>query len=131
MFSRVFRTFLALVIAVPFGAGGLCCCLFAESRPVAAAPASCCADDAAPVERSSCPQGGEEDCGCPTREAALLAKPAPDAGAVPDVSVALLPAMTGTPAAGIHDTHSGAVVPPDLHRPPKIPLYRTLCAIRC
>ncbi|MGH2569688.1 MAG: hypothetical protein ACRDGR_00590, partial [bacterium] len=83
MISTVFRTFLALLIAVPFGAGGLCCCLFAGSRPVAAAPA-CCGDDTTPIERSSCPQSDEDDCGCPAREAALLAKPAPDAGAVPD-----------------------------------------------
>jgi hypothetical protein len=133
LFSRVFRVFLALLVAVPFGAGGLCCCLFAESSPeLAAAPApSCCAGETAPVERPSCPEPGGEECECPARDVALLAKPAPDAGVLPDVPIALLPALSGTPAGEIHDTHAGPAVRRNLHPPPKARIYRTLCAILC
>jgi hypothetical protein len=131
--SRALHASIALLIAIPFGAGGLCCCLFAAPRPeIAADPVSpCCAGETVPVERPSCPERDGEDCKCPAREAGLLAKPASDAGALPEAPVAAVPALVRAPAGEIPGAHAGPAVRRNPYPPPKAPIYRTLCAILC
>jgi hypothetical protein len=136
MFRKAFHILVAVFVAVPLGAGGLCCCLLGthdREIEVAAEPAhSCCASEpagaAAPAREPAgrpCADRGD-DCGCPARDAAItksasesqLPAPAPAAAAVPEPGeVALAPFAPAVERAVDH--------------PPKRPLFRTLSVIRC
>jgi hypothetical protein len=133
MLAKAFRILAALLVAVPLGIGGLCCCLIGASPAglelaAIAPPSSCCDAARAPAPPADCPED-DEDCSCPSREAGLLAKSAPTetvnqeapASALPQplVSVAEFQARTPLPA---------RVTP---YPPPKVPLHRTLCVTLC
>jgi hypothetical protein len=75
------RIAMALLIALPLGPGGICCCLFEEAAAAVrveqaepAAPAPCCHAEAPSPERAAASDAGEheKDCGCPERDAAEL-----------------------------------------------------------
>ncbi len=81
--TRAFHILVSLLVAVPLGAGGLCCCLIgqaddAQETVVAEATHSCCPSEstpsAPPDSGQSCPsEESGEDCGCPERDTALVA----------------------------------------------------------
>lgn len=137
MISRVFRAFLTFLIAVPFGPGGLCCCVVGKScdeEALAQPVASCCATEAASTETASeetpsCPKRDEEDCSCPMREAFLGAQPASENAALSTAPAAVAPAMTRPVSAEHLELTTGAPLRRVAHPPPKTPLYRTHCAI--
>lgn len=138
LWNRSLRVLAALLIAVPLGQGGLCCCLFGMPETVLETAAAepehgCCASAAAPVESadSSCPADQHDgECGCPVRDVSLLA-----AGS----GAPLLLAQASTLEASVVPTEAGVRVlatSVDLashhpHPPPKQPLYRTLSTLRC
>lgn len=136
--TKAFRILMSLVIALPLGAGGLCCCLWgdvpsaAASGEVAVGASSCCAEPghATPVDRPGAdPPGEDEECGCAEREAAVLT-PSTSQEPILGLSLALgdlSPASSIVPA-----TPSAAhrVLPPV---PPghKRPLFRTFSVLLC
>jgi hypothetical protein len=131
--SKALRVFMALLLAVPLGGGGLCCCLIgtAGGHSVASLPAApCCPAESAPAQP---PAGAkhENDCRCPTREAGLLAKDAPADGALLATVVAVGPAVSPTATAPSSSTLAGPAFSRVPHPPPKVPLHRTLCVILC
>jgi hypothetical protein len=131
--SRAFRVLMALLIAVPLGVGGLCCCLLGASGAqdsAAATTPSCCAGESGPVAPPACPEH-EDDCSCPSRDAALLAKSAPTEGAAPAAPATLAPAAVHTPVDVPALKVAGLSGPPTPYPPPKVAVYRTLCAILC
>lgn len=76
VFQKSLRIALALVVALPLGPGGICCCLFGEAQAAEAgpAPASCCQAEAPVPEPEGCPSTSEDpECACPEREVAELA----------------------------------------------------------
>ncbi|MCA9750629.1 MAG: hypothetical protein KC591_00425 [Gemmatimonadetes bacterium] len=87
--DRILRVFLAVLVALPLGAGGICCCLFekpVQSPEVATARPSCCA--AAETPASPDEPSKDEDCHCPARELAE----APSSSATPEL---VTPGPTG------------------------------------
>ncbi len=134
---RAFHIIISLLVAVPLGAGGLCCCLLGQTDAAAAAtPAEpthpCCPSDPAPPDRgqSSPIDTDESDCDCPVREAALTAGssggtllpgPAPDSdGIALQIEYAV-----------VYSTGERAPRPHIPDPPPKRPLYRTLSVLLC
>ncbi len=121
------RITLALLIALPLGPGGLCCCLFgpadAACDRVPAEPAGCCSQEAAP-------ESGAADCECPAREVVVLS----GTGTVVSLelpgttTVALTPAMRSV--ARIDDLRPEAPSPTPPAQP-RVPLFRSLSVIRC
>jgi hypothetical protein len=118
---------MALLLAVPFGVGGLCCCLtdgmgqevMAEIR-ADPPPASCCtkSEPAPATTGGECPD--EEECACPSVSDATLAS------RTSDVTVAVGLLGFDSPA-GSHERIEPSApivaVAPLAHSPPKIPLY--------
>jgi len=106
VFDTSLRLALALVVALPLGPGGICCCLFgeAEAAPVEAAPSSCCQAEAPVPESAGCPSSEEDpECACPEREAAEIAPslaggpfvgPAPESAAPLAAPAVVLPRLT-------------------------------------
>jgi len=139
LITKGFHVFLAALIAVPLGAGGICCCLtdglaqeFQAERAVAKAPAaSCCSQGAmeappAPAEPGppvACPMDadGEDSCECPVRDTALISA-TPSAlvfvQAAPPIAAAPVAVAAPAPAAV-----PVAAVPAAPHPPPKSKLY--------
>lgn len=122
------RLWMALMIAVPLGPGGLCCCLLGAAQATAcdeapAEPRGCCSESA-PA------QTPDADCDCPIRDVVILV------GA--DVALALEapPAATPfvpAPAPGLVRIPAAApsAAAPALPPPRAVPLFRTLSVIRC
>ncbi|MGQ0723544.1 MAG: hypothetical protein ACT4PE_18495 [Candidatus Eiseniibacteriota bacterium] len=134
MFSKAFRVLAALLVAVPLGVGGLCCCLLGapDAHRHAAAPtalAPCCADENTPAAPRPGP-ADDEDCSCPSRDAGVLAASVPAEGAAPTapacVAVTVVPTVESILAGP-----AGLSVRTTPYPPPKVPAYRTLCAILC
>jgi hypothetical protein len=132
--TRAFHVLVALLVAVPLGAGGLCCCVLGAPHDaperVAAEPAHACCPPETPAADSD--EGDTEDphrCDCPVRETGLLASGTPEppaplpapAGAltVPALDIPLGPAPEPSRVVGR--------APPDRRKP----LYRTLSVLLC
>jgi len=132
--TRALHILLALVVALPLGAGGLCCCLFAIGTADVArdsgAPA-CCSNASAPAtSQAPCPAAEGADCECPSRDAALVEVPASGKLlSAPGSMLAMIapPADAASLAGDVSRSH-GSRIP---HPPPKQPLYRTFSSIRC
>jgi hypothetical protein len=124
--TKALRLLLAMMLAAPLGAGGLCCCLLGDAcsvEPVTAAPVEagahgCCAglpaDAPAPGGAASGPttDGSPDDgcCDCPEREAGLrpagpvtFAVAGATSGASPVTVVAVLPVHDGPVAGDVDD----------------------------
>ena len=122
--SNALRVFLALLLAVPLGAGGLCCCLTdgigqevtAEMR-AASAPSCCTKSEPAPAA-SGCPE--EAECECPAVSDAELT-PRTSVPAVAVVVHALAP-PAASPEPVVAAGPAGRVAP-SAHSPPGVPLY--------
>jgi hypothetical protein len=119
-------------VAVPFGVGGLCCCLFdAPVREVAAAHAPSCCSEPAPSDQ---PAGGERedgDCSCPSREAALSASPVPSDAPLSPASGPLVTAVAPAAESAVRGPAANPRLRRVPHPPPKLPLHRTLCVLLC
>lgn len=138
--SGAVRVLAALAVAVPLGPGGICCCVVHPHRAAetVARPApvrSCCAESAtAPAEAPARPAHRRfpmgDDCGCPQREAAVLASAA-DAAPVLSV-IAALPGLAAAGCPAFVLPAGPARLLADCPAPvPKQPLFRTLSALRC
>jgi hypothetical protein len=129
--TKVFHIFISLLVAVPFGTGGLCCCLFGE--PVESVPVepahSCCGQESVPIAPSaSGTEDREENCTCPDREAALVANIS-TLGMLP--AAATVEIEFGTEALVIEGVPDEPVMPRKLHPPPKLPLHQAYCVLLC
>ena len=134
VFEKSLRIALALVVALPLGPGGICCCLFGEAQAAetAPAPASCCQEAPVP-EREGCPSSSEDpECACPEREVAELAPslnggpfvgPAPEAGSPLAEPARVLPELLAPESRA--EAH-----PPD-PRPPATRRHAALSVYRC
>jgi hypothetical protein len=130
--SQAFRVLVALLVAVPLGAGGLCCCLLGSPAAAhdAAVPStpSCCAGESTPIATPASAEH-EDDCSCPARDAGVLAKSAPVESAAPVAPAAVVPAAA--PSVAVVIAFAGLAVHATPYPPPKVPLFRTLCTILC
>lgn len=145
--TKAFHVLVSLMVALPLGAGGLCCCLVGElpshaahavaiaSPAKAATPVhSCCSVPAAAAESDTSDparpdDAGEHKCGCPERETAVLAAAA---GQEPLVGTMLTHGDVLLADSG--DLVVLAPARPDPGRPdppPKRPLFRTLSVLLC
>jgi len=142
--TKTFHILVSVMVALPLGAGGLCCCLLGDSpapmSAVASVPApppahSCCSGPAepaaaAPDDAAAPDTAGGHKCGCPERETALLAAVA---GQEPVAAGTAFPtallAPVALPAAPVTETAAAFPARPD--PPPKRPLFRTLSVLLC
>jgi hypothetical protein len=93
-----------------------------------AAASPCCSGESVPVVPPTCPEH-EEDCSCPTRDAALLAKSASTDVSAPAAPETTAPAVT-PPGAGTI-AFAGLSFLPRHYPPPKSPLHRTFRVLLC
>jgi hypothetical protein len=131
--KRLFHTLVSVVVALPLGVGGFCCCLIghgdevtAPAAAVAAESHSCCTDSEAPAA----PESDDQRCECPARELGVLAQttPMPALQEHASVSGELLPPPAAAP---VLLTVDPAPVLPVAHPPPLPPLERTPSLLRC
>jgi hypothetical protein len=127
--KRLFPTFVCLLVALPLGVGGFCCCLMGHgpgAAPVVAAEShSCCSAD----ESAASPPAGEEaGCDCPARDLAVVAKAA--AGS-PDAAPMTGELVFAAPPVSMSAAPARAAVSPLRHPPPLQSLDRTFSVLRC
>ena len=146
--SKVLHGLLAVLIAVPFGPGGLCCCVIssgcadaetsgAESRQEMS---SCCAADwdaTSAAEGRGCPASREASpraaagCECPSRDEVVGAA-APSDLRGPLTSLSDLGALPeAQPAVSVAEPAPSVALVGVLPPPPKLPLHRKLAVILC
>jgi len=126
---RTFHSLVALMVALPLGVGGFCCCLLGhgedEAPVVVQESHSCCSGEAAPAAPAD-----EKSCECPARGLAVFAMGSPESP-VPDVAPSALLVAPGTLSSFALAFAVEATVAPVPDPPPKRPLYRTLSVLRC
>ena len=135
---KSFHLLLAVLIAVPLGPGGICCCLLTgsgekglEAIAVEATGDSCCGREAPEVPTSpACPtEDGRDDCDCRAHNAeevtgVLASGPSLVLAWALD---ALAPVQKGVSWAA----PGAADVSESFHPPPTIPIYRALSVLLC
>ncbi len=128
--SNTLRVFLALLMAVPLGAGGICCCLtdgmaaefLAEVKVPPAPKSPCCSVPepvAAPLTPGACEQEGE-DCECPALDDATLSARSSVGAIAAAHALAAIPAPEAEP---VPVTAPDAPPAPPAPPPPKVPVY--------
>lgn len=132
--KRLVHSFVSLVVALPLGAGGFCCCLIGHGHDDAAPAAafaveshSCCSGSEAPAPADPEP---DHRCECPARELAVFAKTT-TAPALYESASAVGDLLSPPAAFTVLLTAEAAPVPPVAHPPPRPPLDRTPSLLRC
>ena len=134
VFAKSFRALVALMIAVPLGPGGLCCCLIGATdvmaaEAVAPAPTSCCSQPAVPaVPPAPEPPVADLDaaeCDCPVRDAGFLPERVQSLSAVPPAPAVETVSVVAPAALGPIE----APLPPSPVPPPKIALHLALSVL--
>ncbi|HMB70886.1 MAG TPA: hypothetical protein VKU85_16340 [bacterium] len=131
--KRALHSLVALMVALPLGVGGFCCCLLGHDDAAAASVAveathGCCAGGetapATPADRD--PDG----CDCPGLDLAVFAQGI----AAPDVlasATSALPAAPPAPSAALELPATETIASAAPSPPPKLPLDRTPSLLRC
>ncbi len=149
--GKALRMLVAVLVAVPLGPGGICCCLFGGDAPgdvedaqvlvASGGGGSCCSSPAAPAAAHPAPGSApvvaeaadahEGGCDCPVRDAAVEVSPTVAASPASADAIRVAPATSPTVAVdlAIFSAPRGAAAGPEA--PPGPPVRLALSVFLC
>jgi hypothetical protein len=149
LLTKPLNTMLAVLVALPLGPGGLCCCVIggacghvdADScAPAEAVHSCCCGDlvDAQPASPQTVPgavacatQHDAAGCNCPKRDDGVVPS-VPNEDRLAFTNFVDITGLAEAQTIASVDEAAGGVRAHEVHRPPpKVPLHTTLAVFLC